>query len=297
MLSEAVQPGVVVGMAITLCGVLAVSLEEKEGKDTGAEATGSTSTIGGANLDEEGVERLLEVELGQVAPHEAGSEPGVLATTEKSKTSKSIASGDGGVSADDAVDEKIMPSRVDAGVEPAGGMAWGYVAAALNVAFDTWGTVLTKQHGVELNTWEINFVRFGFAAAALAMGALLKGFVRAMGDTSRGYAIVRRSNGGVETAERQRDLLPRLGRRGWTQIIGGIFCTTFLAPGVSNFALFRVPSLAVFSTLMCIGPIYALPLGHFIKNERVTLRAFVGSVVACLGVIPMFFGDAVGFPT
>lgn len=39
----------------------------------------------------------------------------------------------------------------------------------------------------------------------------------------------------------------------------------FLPHGVGNFALFRVPSLAVFSTLMCTGPIYALPLGYYIK--------------------------------
>lgn len=92
-------------------------------------------------------------------------------------------------------------------------------------------------------------------------------------------------------------MLPRLSTRGWMQVLGGIFMTTFLAPGVGNFALFRVPSLAVFSTLMCLGPIYALPLGYYIKGERVTVRAVVGSVLACVGVIPMFFGDALGFPS
>ena len=30
--------------------------------------------------------------------------------------------------------------------------------------------MLTKQHGIGLNTWEINFIRFGAAAAALALG-------------------------------------------------------------------------------------------------------------------------------
>ena len=70
--------------------------------------------------------------------------------------------------------------------------------------------------------------------------------------------------------------------------------TTFLAPGASNFALFRVSSLAVFSTLTCVGPIYALPLGYLIKGERVTARAVVGSVLACVGVVPMFFGEALG---
>ena len=64
----------------------------------------------------------------------------------------------------------------------------------------------------------------------------------------------------------------------------------FLSRGVSNFALFRVPSLAVFSTLMCVGPIYALPLSYYIKGEKVTARAVVGSVMPCVGVIPMFFG-------
>ena len=55
---------------------------------------------------------------------------------------------------------------------------WGYVAAALNVAFDTWGTVLTKEHGVGLNTWEINIVRFGFAACALALGAVFRRYLQ-----------------------------------------------------------------------------------------------------------------------
>ena len=71
--------------------------------------------------------------------------------------------------------------------------------------------------------------------------------------------------------------------------------TTFLAPGLGNFALFRVSSLAVFSTLLCVGPIYSLPLGYLIKGERVTCRAVVGSVVAVLGVVPMFFGEQLGF--
>ncbi len=58
-----------------------------------------------------------------------------------------------------------------------------------------------------------------------------------------------------------------------------------------HFALFKVPSLAVFSTLMCVGPIYALPLGYVIKGEKVSARAVGGSVLAVVGVIPMFFWD------
>ena len=42
---------------------------------------------------------------------------------------------------------------------------WGYSLAAINVLFDAFGSVLTKQFGSAMNTWEINFLRFGFAAA------------------------------------------------------------------------------------------------------------------------------------
>jgi threonine/homoserine efflux transporter RhtA len=60
--------------------------------------------------------------------------------------------------------------------------------------------------------------------------------------------------------------------------------------------LFRVSSLAVFSTLMCVGPIYALPLGKIVNDEPVTVRALIGSVVAILGTTPMFFGKQWGLP-
>jgi drug/metabolite transporter (DMT)-like permease len=177
--------------------------------------------------------------------------------------------------------------------------------------------VLTKQHGAGLNTWEINFVRFGSAAAALALGAVLRPIIfrlyanlTGLGGRPRNYAHLDadttgaaskegggRGGGGGGGGRGGGVILPRLDTRGWLQVVGGIFMTTFLAPGAGNFALFRVPSLAVFSTLMCVGPIYALPLGYFIKGERVTTSAAVGSVMACVGVIPMFFGNALGFPS
>jgi drug/metabolite transporter (DMT)-like permease len=91
-------------------------------------------------------------------------------------------------------------------------------------------------------------------------------------------------------------LFPALSKRAWVQILLGVAFTTFLAPGLGNYALFRVSSLAVFSTLMCVGPIYALPLGKIVNDEPVTLRALIGSVVAILGTTPMFFGKQWGLP-
>ena len=45
--------------------------------------------------------------------------------------------------------------------------AEGYVCAALNVFFDAYASVLTKQHGSSFTTWEINVLRFGSAAGTM----------------------------------------------------------------------------------------------------------------------------------
>ena len=178
----------------------------------------------------------------------------------------------------------------------------GYVAAAANVALDTWGTVLTKQHGGGLNTWEINFVRFGSAAATLALFAAAKRtaarFRRAnsretlaeLAAWERETDVSYRDTETNETHETHETIFPVLSKRSWVQILLGVAFTTFLAPGLGNYALFRVSSLAVFSTLMCVGPIYALPLGKMVNDEPITARAVIGSVVAILGTMPMFFG-------
>jgi drug/metabolite transporter (DMT)-like permease len=164
-----------------------------------------------------------------------------------------------------------------------------------------------------LNTWEINFVRFGSAAATLALVAAAKVFLsrrnsRRASDSSP--VASRRGDESVRddvVALRVKDefvsrntptwsLFPALSKRAWVQILLGVAFTTFLAPGLGNYALFRVSSLAVFSTLMCVGPIYALPLGKIVNDEPVTVRALIGSVVAILGTTPMFFGKQWGLP-
>jgi EamA-like transporter family len=48
----------------------------------------------------------------------------------------------------------------------------GYVFAFINVALDAYGSVLTKQYGVSFNTWEINSIRFGFAAIVMGLFSL-----------------------------------------------------------------------------------------------------------------------------
>ena len=259
VLLEGISVSVALGMVVTLCGVLAVSLEKTEDEEP-SPAENSTEKdrgVDGSIPDDV----LLEVALEDAsAPKDDDDE----AANAKTKT-KPVAFSFGG-------DRMVM----------------GYVAAALNVAFDTWGTVLTKQHGGALNTWEINLVRFGSAALALALGAAFRG---------RTWRIERATSASAtDDATDAPRFLPALTPREWAQVAAGVAFTTFLAPGLGNFALFRVSSLAVFSTLLCVGPIYSLPLGYLIKGERVTFRAVLGSVVAVVGVVPMFFGEQMGLP-
>lgn len=276
MLFEAVRPGVVLGMAITLCGVLTVSMENSGGDGDGDTAEsvvgGSASRGGGGGESGDGDgEILLEVELGQVSPPESGTPAGIVVDVDllgEEETRKGTAS---------KVKTETEPVTGVPAYRRRGGdsisperrrqMTRGYAAAALNVAFDTWGTVLTKQHGAGLNTWEVNFVRFGSAAAALAVGAMVRRYVfpiiaaavAAMGGGSgagsgkasgaaftaggRGHAAYanldsgnRAIQGGSGEGVGARGgtvggILPSLGTRGWIQVLGGIFMTTFLAPG------------------------------------------------------------------
>ena len=258
VLLEGISVSVALGMVVTLCGVLAVSLEKTEDEEP-SPAENSTEKdrgVDGSIPDDV----LLEVALEDASAPKDDDE----AANAKTKT-KPVAFSFGG-------DRMVM----------------GYVAAALNVAFDTWGTVLTKQHGGALNTWEINLVRFGSAALALALGAAFRG---------RTWGIERATSASAtDDATDAPRFLPALTPREWAQVAAGVAFTTFLAPGLGNFALFRVSSLAVFSTLLCVGPIYSLPLGYLIKGERVTFRAVLGSVVAVVGVVPMFFGEQMGLP-
>ena len=276
-LGEGVSVAVALGMCVTLGGVLTVSLEENRTGDEAADVESSDREYGNTGSRNDTNARDTETDVAETNDIED-----VVG----------------------AVDENPTPDSLKPPFSPSA-FVGGYVAAAANVALDTWGTVLTKQHGGGLNTWEINFVRFGSAAATLALFAAAKRtaarFRRANSretlaelaawerETDVSYRDTE-TNETHETHETHETIFPVLSKRSWVQILLGVAFTTFLAPGLGNYALFRVSSLAVFSTLMCVGPIYALPLGKMVNDEPITARAVIGSVVAILGTMPMFFG-------
>ena len=306
-LGEGVSPGIVVGMAVTMGGVLAVALERENadgrrgrekgeggdgGEAPGAGGEGMNDGEGGRDGEDDG-EEVNGGEGASVTNCAGEKEEGLT----NSVTIEHLGRSDGRSAASASV-LRVGPSPIS-DASPRGALAGGYAAAAANVALDAWGTVLTKRHGGDLDTWEINFVRFGSAAATLALGAA---FARALDRSSDRRDDPGGSRPGSSSAggsapfsfAAARFPSPALTRREWAQIVAGVAFTTFAAPAAGNWALFRVSSLAVFSTLTCLGPMWALPLGWAVEGQRVTARAVAGSAAAVAGVAPMFFAEAMG---
>ena len=47
-------------------------------------------------------------------------------------------------------------------------------------------------------------------------------------------------------------------------------------------------SVGVSSTLVSTSPIMLIPIGYFVFNERISLRAVIGTVVAMIGIAILF---------
>ena len=63
--------------------------------------------------------------------------------------------------------ELIMEGHTDDRVDRNKRYRRGYTCAVFNVLADSFGSLLTKQHGVGMTTWTINLIRFGFAGIIL----------------------------------------------------------------------------------------------------------------------------------
>ncbi|CAE8611792.1 unnamed protein product [Polarella glacialis] len=87
-------------------------------------------------------------------------------------------------------------------------------------------------------------------------------------------------------------LIPKgLGRRGWAVLCLGVVFVTFVTPALTQYAIFEI-EMAPYVTLTSTGPIWALPIGWVLKRERVSRRACCGSLLAVLGVVPLALAQA-----
>jgi drug/metabolite transporter (DMT)-like permease len=204
---------------------------------------------------------------------------------------KSIAVTDTDASREDNDVKKKAPARLR--LTPAR-LRRGYVLTALNVVLDTYGSLLTKEHGAGMTTWEINLIRFGFAGIVMLLLSVvlhLRHWVVKQREMKKGICgAVEEEDKNNKTSEIWYSLPRNMKRKSWLQVCMGVLFVTFFAPALSNYALFQV-ALALALTLGSVGPLYSLPLTWLLQHDRPTLRACAGGLLAVAGIIVLsFFG-------
>lgn len=154
VLDERIRWVALLGIVGTVAGILLVSLEQQKNDSAESPKSGNEEdTTSGAkeNLPVERVTAFVDMEEEQfnIESTSVAVEPSSLQSPEsqqqQSTTKKSTNSSN----------------------------LWlGYSMSFVNVVLDTYGAVLTKEHGGEFSVWEINLLRFGFASVVLVLVSL-----------------------------------------------------------------------------------------------------------------------------
>lgn len=300
VLGEAIHAAAAAGIAITVAGVLLVSLEREEGDDGD---DGSGAKLESATM-------ASEVELIVVADLVGGGSSFGVAGDE-GRPQAASASSPNGVVSNDPSHPKVKQKRI----------ASGYAMSLVNVALDTYGSVLTKQYGRDMTVWEINLIRFGFAGAVMLVVSVVlslgsrrqrpreSGVTDATEDSTSLSAVDPELFGSATMAAAAAAashcppnvLSPtpwyaipftEMTRSSWLHVSAGVALVTFLSPTLSNYALFQI-TLALTLTLTSVGPLYALPLSYWMvtasRRRLPSLRAMVGAVLAVAGIAVLAF--------
>jgi drug/metabolite transporter (DMT)-like permease len=168
--------------------------------------------------------------------------------------------------------------------QPAQELYYGLFMSIMNVILHTFGALLTKTYGVGMTVWEINLIRFGFSGACM----LLISFFMHLREMARG-----------EKMQSRNDTIPWYSlpmlkpKTWWIRVSLGVLFVSFLMPALTNYAMFQI-ALGLLLTLESIGPLYSLPLSYLLQNERPTLRACLGAVLAVAGIVILSFRGTLG---
>lgn len=238
------------GMALTVGGVLVVTLESNVTSDETVLSLQNREHTEGIIVSNES-NSITSIEGQETIIEEGDTEAGIKALDDVS------------------FGEAQVPATTSNAT-----VRYGYFMATLNVGLDTYGSLLTKDYGVGMNSWEISLLRFGFAGAVMLLVSIIM--------HTKDHLIITETPKVIDSSHWY--LMPHLSRRTWGFVIAGVALVTFLAPALSNYSLFQIP-LALAITLGSIGPLYALPLDLIIKGKRPTVRSIVGSVLAVAGII------------
>ena len=156
----------------------------------------------------------------------------------------------------------------------------GYILGIANIFLDTYGFVLTKQHGKIFTSWTINLIRFGSSGL----------FMVAVSCFMRGYYHFDKSSKKQPLNTQQKMVqwyqMPTLPTKSWMKVSLGVMFVTFLCPALSNYAVFQI-SLGLAMSLGSITPLFALLLEWPIhgNEKKPTLKALGGALVAISGVV------------
>ena len=285
ILGEELRPAAFGGMALTVTGVLIVSLEGEKEVDDSSEKHSEGEIVEGQGGERE-VARGIPNPVGTQESGETTEEE----TTDMQQSEEMSESRSSEVDVNcDSEEKKKNPNNNELRgriLTPALSRR-GYALGFLNVVLDTYGSLLTKEHGVGMSTWEINLIRFGFSGACmLALSAVMN---------LRQWILVRgheRKKDEESPDDEEQDKakntwhsLPRnMTRKAWLKVSMGVAFVTFLTPALSNYALFQI-ALALALTLGSVGPLYALPLTWLLQHDRPTVRACVGGILAVAGIV------------
>jgi len=126
----------------------------------------------------------------------------------------------------------------------------GHIACFLNVAFDVFGAVLTKEYGSDLNPVLISLIRFGMATVLLLPVLYVQQF---------------------EPFERKPTAMVTL----------GTFSATVAVNIINNYTIFHLDFI-LYSTLLSTVPIYGLIFTYFLKKEEINFKTIIATII-CIG--------------
>jgi drug/metabolite transporter (DMT)-like permease len=267
ILDEDLRLAALGGIVLTVAGVLIVSLE-KEPVETDEASTTDKNDTTRTNEDS----AVEEPPTDHLEQNETVQQESIADMDTNNNTT--ILKGDG-------------PATEDGTTPSTSTLRIGYALSILNVALDTYASVLTKQHGQQMTVWEIILIRFGFAGIVM-MALSLVLHLRAWFLRSNSTRNLPSADDREEKDEISWYSLPSMTKSSWFHVSGGVVLVTFLTPALSNYALFEI-ALALALTLTSVGPLYSLPLSFLLQKNVPTSRSLAGAVLAVAGVLVLAF--------
>ncbi len=151
----------------------------------------------------------------------------------------------------------------------------GIIFGVLSALCQGAGLVMAKkglQHtidGTEISVIQATFIRMTIATAVMYSITLVRGKLKEMTQP-----ILENQNKGVP------------------YMIAGTFFGPVLGVGLSMYAV-SLTAASVAQTIFSLVPVMVLPLAFFIKKEKITTKAVLGSLLAIVGVIVLVWRDKI----